>query len=85
MIFSFSPPSIFLASYEILNLMSLCVVYIQHTRDIQELEIAVPLANAIIQKTGEKSGLGFCVTSNLEIDGKEEITAEFSEDKATRV
>lgn len=36
-------------------------------------------------KKKKKKGLGFYVASNLEIDGKKEITAERSEDKATHV
>lgn len=36
-------------------------------------------------KRKKKIGLGFYVASNLEIDGKKEITAECREEKATHV
>lgn len=48
-------------------------------RDIQGLEITVPLDKWCNYTETAKSGLGFHVASNLEIDKKKEITAECSE------
>lgn len=83
-------PRYFLLPCEIFNFMSPRASALCTARHPRGPEITVPLAKwcnytEMAKERKKKIGLGFYVDSNLEIDGKKEITAECRGEKATHV